>query len=161
MTTQTDITAGQYLTFTLDGEVFAVEISGVREVVDYLPITRVPRVPPFLKGVINLRGSVVAVIDLRLVMGMTAFERTLDSCIIIVEVTVDGETLQFGMLADSVQEVADIGPGQISPPPAIGARVNTEFIQGIGKNDERFMLLLDINKVLEQAELRAISGLGA
>lgn len=157
MDTQTD----QYLTFTLDGESFAVEISRVREVVDYMPITRVPRVPPFLKGVINLRGSVVAVIDLRLVMGMTAFERTVDSCIVIVEIAVDGETLQLGMLADSVQEVVDIEPGQIFPPPAIGARVNTEFIQGIGKKDERFMLLLDINKVLEQAELRAISGLGA
>ena len=102
----------QYLTFRLDEEVFALEISQVREVLDYTQITRVPRMPQFMRGVINLRGSVVPVVDLRLKFGMAATERTVNTCIIIAEVLLGGERTLLGALADSVQEVIDLEAGQ-------------------------------------------------
>ena len=101
----------QYLTFKLDDEVFALDITKVREVLDFTTITKVPRTPEFMRGVINLRGSVVPVVDLRLKFAMTKTEQTVNTCIIITEVTLDGETTVLGALADSVQEVMDLGIG--------------------------------------------------
>src|SRR5512145_2575835 len=112
MTTPSSETA-QYLTFKLDDETFALDISKVREVLDFTTVTRVPRTPEFMRGVINLRGSVVPVVDLRLKFGMTRTENGLSTCIIITEVTVDGDTTILGCLADSVQEVLDLDPGSI------------------------------------------------
>src|SRR5574341_2546451 len=146
----------QYLTFKLDDEVFALDISKVREVLDFTTITRVPRTPEFMRGVINLRGSVVPVVDLRLKFGMSKTENTVNTCIIIVEVTVDEETTVLGALADSVQEVLDLEPGHIEPAPKIGTRLNTEFIRGMGKRDNTFIILLDINKVFSVNELEAV-----
>jgi purine-binding chemotaxis protein CheW len=143
----------QYLTFKLDNEMFALEISKVREVLDFTSITGVPRMPEFMRGVINLRGSVVPVIDLRLTFGMLQTERTVNTCVIIAEVTVDGVTTVIGTLADSVQEVLDLGPDHIEPAPKIGARLNTEFIKGIGKHNDKFVIILDINKVLSSVDL--------
>ena len=146
----------QYLTFTLAEETFAIEIVKVREVIDYVHLTRVPRMPVFLRGVINLRGSVVLVVDLRLILSMPAVEKTVDTCIIIAEVNMDGEPLHLGMLADSVQEVIDIDPSQIDPPPRLGSMLNTEFIRGMGKRGEGFFIILNIDQVLSSDEMAGI-----
>src|SRR3990172_5406004 len=148
----------QYLTYKLGDEVFALDISKVREVLDYTPITKVPRTPEFMRGVINLRGSVVPVVDLRLKLGMTKTEKTVNTCIIITEVLVDNETTVLGALADSVQEVVDLEPGQIEPAPQIGTRLNTEFIRGMGKQNNRFIIILDINRVFSADELALVQG---
>ena len=146
----------QYLTFKLDDEVFALDILKVREVLDFTTITKVPRTPEFMRGVINLRGSVVPVVDLRLKFGMTKTENTVNTCIIIVEVKVDEETTVLGALADSVQEVLDLEPGHIEPAPKIGTRLNTEFIKGMGKRDNTFIIILDIDKVFSVNELAQV-----
>jgi purine-binding chemotaxis protein CheW len=155
MANEIAIQPNQYLTFTLGQELYAVAIDKVREVLDYTNITKVPRMPEFLRGIINLRGNVVAVIDLRLNLGMKAIERSVDTCIVIVEVKIGEDSLQLGALADSVQEVVDIEPEQIAPPPRIGAKLNSEFIKGMGKRDDKFVIILDIDKVLSLAELEA------
>jgi len=138
----------QYLTFTLGEETFAVEIVKVREVIDYVHVTSVPRMPTYLRGVINLRGSVVPVVDLRLVLGMPSIEKTVDTCVIIAEVLFEGETVHLGMLADSVQGVIDVSPSQIDPPPKMGTRLDTAYIQGMGKREEGFFIILNIDRVL-------------
>jgi purine-binding chemotaxis protein CheW len=147
----------QYLTFTLGDEDFAIEIAKVREVLDYTSITKVPRSPAFLRGVINLRGSVVPVIDLRMNLNMGSIKRTVDTCIVIVDVNIEGESIQMGALADSVQEVVDIDPSQIGPPPTLGTKLNTEFIEGMGKRGDNFLIILDIDKVLSSDDMSRIS----
>jgi purine-binding chemotaxis protein CheW len=146
----------QYLTFKLDDEVFALDISKIREVLDFTSITRVPRTPAFMRGVINLRGSVVPVVDLRLKFGMAKTEKTVNTCIIITEVTVDNATTVVGALADSVQEVLDLRPDHIEPAPKIGTRLNTMFIKGMGKRDNEFIIILDIDKVFSTDELALV-----
>jgi purine-binding chemotaxis protein CheW len=146
----------QYLTFKLSDEVFALDITKVREVLDFTAITKVPRTPDFMRGVINLRGSVVPVVDLRLKFGMSRTEKTVNTCIIIVEVNVDSETTILGALADSVQEVMDLGPDHVEPAPKIGTRLNTEFIKGMGKQNDRFVIILNIDKVLSTEELALV-----
>jgi purine-binding chemotaxis protein CheW len=146
----------QYLTFKFDDEVFALDISKIREVLDFTSITRVPRTPEFMRGVINLRGSVVPVVDLRLKFGMSKTEKTVNTCIIITEVTVDNATTVVGALADSVQEVLDLRPDHIEPAPKIGTRLNTEFIKGMGKRDNNFIIILDIDKVFSTDELALV-----
>ena|ERR1035437_8125576 len=149
--------ANQYLTFTLGDEDFAIAIAKVREVLDYTNVTKVPRAPEFLRGVINLRGSVVPVIDLRMSLNMGTADKTMDSCVVIVDVTVEGETIQMGALADAVQEVVDIESSQISPPPRLGTKVNTEFIQGMGKRGDAFLMILDIDKVLSMDDIAGVA----
>jgi len=151
----------QYLTFTLAEETFAIEIVKVREVIDYVHVTRVPRMPAYLRGVINLRGSVVPVIDLRLILGMPSIEKTVDTCVIIAEVQMDGDALHLGMLADSVQEVIDIDPTQIDPPPKLGSMLDTDFIRGMGKREEGFFIILNIDRVLSGDELAGIEAVKA
>jgi len=146
----------QYLTFKLAGEVFALDISKVREVMDFTKVTKVPQTPDFMLGVINLRGSVVPVVDMRLKFGMTMTEKSVNTCIIIVEIELDGETTVLGALADSVQEVMDLDPDQIEPAPRIGTRLNTKFIKGMGKRDKQFIIILDIDKVFSVDELAAV-----
>jgi purine-binding chemotaxis protein CheW len=148
--------ATQYLTFTLDEEVFALDIGKVREVLDYTTVTKVPQTPDFMRGVINLRGNVVPVVDMRLKFGISATENTVNTCIIIVEVTVDGETTVLGAMADSVQEVLDLEADQIEPPPRIGTRMRTEFIRGMGKREEQFIMILDIDRIFSIDELAAV-----
>jgi purine-binding chemotaxis protein CheW len=147
----------QYLTFKLDEEVFALDVAKVREILEYTTVTKVPRTPDFMRGVINLRGSVVPVIDLRLKFGMTATDQTVNTCIIVAEVGVEGETILLGALADSVQEVDEMEPGQIEAAPHIGTRLNTDFIRGMGKQDGNFVMILDIDKVFETDELAMIA----
>jgi purine-binding chemotaxis protein CheW len=146
----------QYLTFRLDDETFALDIGKVREVLDFTTVTKVPRTPEFMRGVINLRGSVVPVVDLRLKFGMTRTENSVNTCIIITEVTVDNDTTVLGCLADSVQEVLDLEPGSIAPAPKIGTKLRTEFITGMGKRDDRFIIILDVDKVFSSDELAMV-----
>ncbi len=146
----------QYLTFKLGEEIFALDIAKVREVLDFTAITKVPRTPEFMRGVINLRGSVVPVVDLRLKFGMSKTQRTVNTCIIITEVTAEGETTILGALADSVQEVVDLGPDHIEPAPKIGTRLNTEFIKGMGKQNDKFIILLDIDRIFSLDELTLV-----
>jgi purine-binding chemotaxis protein CheW len=146
----------QYLTYKLGDEVFAFDISKVREVLDFTTITKVPKTPDFMQGVINLRGKVVPVVDLKLKFGMNRTEKTVNTCIIITEVTVDGETTVLGALADSVQEVMDIESDHIEPAPAIGTQLNTEFIKGMGKQNDRFVIILDIDKVFSTGEIALV-----
>lgn len=150
----------QYLTFQLEDEVFALDISKVREVLDFTTVTKVPRTPDFMRGVINLRGSVVPVVDMRLKFGMTVTEKTVNTCIIITEIELDGDTTILGALADSVQEVIDLEPEQIEPAPRIGTRLRTEFIKGMGKREDRFLMILDIDKVFSSDELALVQDAG-
>lgn len=143
----------QYLTFILDEETYAIDINQVREVLDYTAITKVPRMPEFMRGVINLRGGVVPVVDLRLKFEMPSTEKTVDTCIIIMEITIDGEVTLLGALADSVQEVLNLEPDQLEPAPKIGTRLKTEFIKCMGKKLEEFIIILDIDRVFSAEEL--------
>ncbi len=148
----------QYLTFKLDEEVFALDIAKVREVLDFTTVTKVPQTPEFMRGVINLRGNVVPVVDMRLKFGMAMTEKTVNTCVIIVEIGIDGESTVLGAMADSVQEVLDLEPEQIEPAPRIGTKLNTDFIRGMGKREERFIMILDIDKVFSAAELELTQG---
>jgi len=143
----------QYLTFGLDGETFAVDVAKAREVLDGIKITKVPQTPEYMLGVINLRGTVVPVIDMRIKFGMAQKEQTVDTCIIVLEVAIDDETIVIGALADSVQEVLDIAANQIEPPPRLGTSLNTEFIEGMGSYNDEFVIILDIDKVFTTEEL--------
>lgn len=144
---------GQYLTFKLDEEIYAIDIKQVREVLDFTEVTKVPRMPDFMRGVINLRGGVVPVIDLRLKFDMSATEKTVDTCVIIIEISIDGTATLLGALADSVQEVLDLDQDQIEPAPKIGTRLKTEFIRGMGKKNDAFIIILDIDRVFSAEEL--------
>ena len=146
----------QYLTFNLDEEIFAININKIREVLELSTITKVPRTPDFMCGVINLRGGVVPVIDLRIKFGIKVAERTVDTCIIIVEVMLDGETTLIGALVDSVQEVSEFESNQIEPAPRLGTGMNTEFIEGMGKRDSDFIMILDMDRVFSSDELSAM-----
>lgn len=159
VTTITETT--QYLTFRLGEEIFALDISKVREVLDFTNITKVPRTPDFMRGVINLRGNVVPVVDMRLKFGMTRTEQTVNTCIIIVEISLEGETTVLGALTDAVQEVIELGPEQIEPAPRIGTRLRTEFIKGMGKRDDQFIIILDIDKVFSSDELSLVQDAGS
>jgi purine-binding chemotaxis protein CheW len=147
----------QYLTFKLDQEVFAVDIGKVREVLEFTTMTKVPRMPDFMRGVINLRGNVVPVVDMRLKLGLTMTERTVDTCVVISEVAVDGERTVLGALVDSVQEVIDLDSSNIVPPPLMGSRIDAGVIRGMGKREEQFIMILDLDKVFTASELRSSS----
>ena len=142
-----------YLTFGLGEETFALDVGNVREVLDLVNVTRVPRTPAFMRGVINLRGSVVPVVDMRLKFGLSAAADTVDTCIIVAEIVLDGEITVIGALADSVKEVFQISAEEIEPPPSIGMQLNTEFIRGMGKQGEEFIIILDVNRIFSSEEL--------
>jgi purine-binding chemotaxis protein CheW len=137
----------QYLSFKLDEEEFALDISKVREVLDFTNITRVPQTPDYMRGVINLRGMVVPVVDLNKKFRIKETDKTVNTRIIIGEVDIEGDNIILGVLADSVHEVMDIEPDNIEPAPRIGTRFNTGFLKGMGKRDEEFIMILDIDKV--------------
>ena len=146
----------QFLTFKLEDETYALDIARVHSVLDFEKVTKVPKTPDFMRGVINLRGSVVPIVDLKLKFGMSITEKTIDTCVIIVEVMLDNEATVLGLLADSVQEVIDLEPDEIEPPPKIGTRLRTEFITGMGKKDDDFIIILDLNKIFTLEELTVV-----
>ena len=153
METQITLEVNQFFTFILGGEVFAIDISQIREVLELTQITKVPQTPEMMKGVINLRGSVVPVIDMRLKFDMGEIENTVDTCIIIIEIMLGEEKTMIGALVDSVQEVIDLDSEHIEPPPQIGTKLNTDFIRGMGKQDGKFLIILDIEKIFSSEEL--------
>ena len=159
--TAEQINADQFLTFALGEDIFAIDVVMAREVLDFAEVTQVPQSPDYMLGVINLRGSVVPVVDMRLKFGMEKAEKTRDSCIIVVEIEVDGESVIVGALADSVQEVMDMNESQIEPPPRIGTKLDTEFIKGMGNLGDKFVIILDINKVFTAEELELFRGEGS
>ena len=146
----------QYLAFNLEKEVFAFGISKVGEVLEYTDVSKVPQTPDMMKGVINLRGSVVPVIDMRIKFNMSETEKTVNTVIIIIEIELDGTSTMIGALVDSVQEVIDLDSEQIEPPPKIGTKLNTEFIKGMGKQNDQFLIILDIEKVFSVEELEFV-----
>ena len=148
----------QFLTFTLGKEHYAIDVSRVKEVLELTPITHVPKTPHFMKGVINLRGSVVPVIDLRLKFDMPEAEQTVDTCIIVLEIHLgEDDVIVLGAVADSVQEVIELPPENIEPAPKIGTRLENEFIQGMGKHNDTFLIILNIDRVFTTEDIAAIS----
>ena len=153
--------SARYLTFKLAEEVFAVDVANIREILDFTTVTKVPQTPEFMLGVINLRGSVVPVVDMRLKFGMSRTEKTVNTCIIVTEIELDGEAVVVGALSDSVQEVLELEPAQIEPAPRIGTRLNTDFIKGMGKYNEQFIMIMDLGKIMNFDELSAMpEGIG-
>ncbi len=157
--TDTTQESRQYLTFRLADETYGIEVHKVREILDFPVLTKVPRAPEFMLGVINLRGHVVPVVDLRKRFQLAAGEQTKESCIIVLEIDLAGELLTIGIVGDSVEEVIDLVQSQIEPPPKLGAQLNTEFILGMGTQGEEFILLLDIDKIFTTEELGDVSSM--
>lgn len=145
--------SAQYLTFKLEEEVFAVDVANVREILDFTPATKVPGTPEFMRGVINVRGNVVPIVDMRLKFGLSKTEKTVDTCIVVMEISVDDDKIVLGALVDSVQEVFEMEASQIEPPPRMGTRWKTEFIKGIGKRNDQLIIILDIDRVFSSNEL--------
>ena len=148
----------QYLAFTLGGETFAMDIRSIREVIQFGGITEVPLMPPFIRGVINLRGSVVPVIDLFVRFGRPACDVAHRTCIVILELSQGDGTAELGVMVDNVSEVLSIAASEVEPAPAFGSDIRSEFIAGVAKVGERFVILLDVNHVLSIDELAALVG---
>lgn len=142
----------QYLTFQLAGEEYAINILQVKEIIAYGTLTTVPQTPPSIRGVINLRGNVVPVVDLALKFGLNASPVTNRTCIVIVEVNMDGEPTVVGIIADSVSQVVELSADDILPAPVFGTQVRMSFLQGMGKTEARFVLMLNIDKALSSAD---------
>jgi purine-binding chemotaxis protein CheW len=153
--TKTKTTEGKFLTFILGSEVYGIEILKVREIIKLMDITTVPRTPDYLKGVINLRGKVIPIVDLRSKFTMPEVEHTQETCIIVVEVN----TTSIGIIVDSVSEVSNINSGEIEEAPHLGQDIDTDFILGLGKTKERIVILLDIELVLSSEELETVEQL--
>jgi purine-binding chemotaxis protein CheW len=151
------VDTNQYLTFTLDGEQYALSVLKVREVLEYTRITKIPKTASFMKGVINLRGQGVPVIDLRSKFGLPEIENTKDTSIIVMEIETAEGTVVLGALADSVQEVVELEPSQIESAPRFGTRLAAEFISGMGKKDDAFIIILNIDKIFNSDEVLLIN----
>lgn len=146
----------KHLTFTMGEEEYGLDILKVQEIIGIMPITRIPRTPGFVRGVINLRGKVIPVIDLRTRFGLEAPEDTDRTCIVVVQVTRASGRTVMGIVVDAVSEVIDVVDGEVEPTPEFGEGVETEFILGIAKFADRVVMLLDIDKVLSGSELSAV-----
>lgn len=142
-----------YLSFKLGEELFAANVAKVLNILEMVKITKVPKAPEYMKGVINLRGNVLPVIDTRKKFGMTPTEFTKNTCILVLDIIVDGENMQVGALVDSVQEVLEIKEESIQPPPNIGSKYRSEFIFGMAKQNEDFIMLLDMDKVFSLEDI--------
>jgi purine-binding chemotaxis protein CheW len=151
----------QYLTFVLGDEMFAVGILGVREIIEYGQVTEVPMTPPFIRGVINLRGAVVPVLDLAVRFGRPARDITRRTCIVIVEVDTAKGSQEMGIVVDAVSEVLEIPAADIEPPPEFGAKIRIDFIKGMGKVNGQFVVILDANQVLSVEEVAVVASMGA
>ena len=157
-TAQSSTAAGKYMAFKLANEEYGLEILKVREIIGLMEITRVPRTREFVRGVINLRGKVIPVVDLRLKFGMEKTEATDQTVIIVVQCSVDGRALTMGLLVDQVLEVLSIDAGQIEPAPSLAhAELDEEFILGVGKHEKRIVFLLDIARILSSDEAKELS----
>ena len=147
----------QYLTFYVAGEEYAVTILKVTEIIECVSLTHVPGTPSWIRGVLNLRGAVVPVVDLAVKFGLAPTELTRRTCVVMVELEHDGDRMVLGVMADSVHQVVELGPGQIQPPPSFGPKVRVECIQGMGVTGDALVVLLDIDRVLSSNEILAAS----
>jgi purine-binding chemotaxis protein CheW len=153
--------AGQYLTFQLAGEEYAVELLQAREILRYEQVTRVPTAPPSIRGVLNLRGRVVPVVDLAVKLGLPDTPVTGRTCIVIVDVALEGERTVMGVIAEAVSQVVDLAAGDIEPPPPFGPRARVEFLRGMARLGERFALLLDLDLLLSAEDAAAAVAVAA
>jgi purine-binding chemotaxis protein CheW len=147
----------QYLTFVLGGEAYAMGILAIKEIIEYGNLTEVPRMPAFIRGVINLRGAVVPVIDLGARFGKPATKVTRRTCIVIIEVPVGTETQDVGVMVDAVNAVLEIPASEIEPPPSFGANIRADFISGMGKVNGKFVIILNVHNVLSVDEMASLS----
>lgn len=147
----------QYITFKLGDELFAIDVAQVREVLEVSQITKVPTAPAHMRGVVNVRGQATPVVDLRLRFGLPAVTDSVHTRIIVMELSVDGEPTVLGGLADSVHEVIELDAANINPPPRIAMRWRADFIQGLGKRGDDFIIILDVNAVFSSDELALVS----
>jgi len=150
----------QYLTFSLGGEVFALGILNVKEIIEFGNITEIPMMPAFIRGVINLRGAVVPVIDLSARFGGETSAVSRRTCIVIVELGDGDDRQDLGVIVDAVNEVLEIPRGDIEPPPSFGAKIRADFIQGMGKVDSRFVIILNVDRVLSTEEITMLASMG-
>jgi purine-binding chemotaxis protein CheW len=150
----------QYLTFMLGGETFAIGILSIKEIIEYGQLTEVPRMPEFIRGVINLRGAVVPVIDLGARFGKPPANISRRTCVVIIEVQFEGEQHVVGVMVDAVNEVLDIPAEQVEPAPSFGANIRADFIQGMGKVEGKFVIILNVNHVLSLDEMSTLAGVG-
>jgi len=154
MTTQTDsaqaemASPGKYLTFSLEREVYGIAILKVQEIIGVMPVTKVPRLPQFMRGVVNLRGKVIPIIDLRLKFGLEAQENTERTCFIVVQVNRNGVPVTLGIIVDEVSEVLDIAGNQIESAPSFASTIDTNFLSGMGKVSKTVVMLLDVDRAL-------------
>ena len=151
--TKTGGTLTSYLSFRLGEEMFSADVSKVLEILEMRPITKVPRSPSYMRGVINLRGSVLPVLDTRIKFGMPATEDTVDTCIVVLNVIMEGEPLTLGALVDSVEEVLELTEADIEAPPTIGSKFNPEYLHGMVKMEDNFIMVLNVDKVFSTDEL--------
>ncbi|OMG52989.1 chemotaxis protein CheW [Azonexus hydrophilus] len=152
-----DSTPQQYLTFTLGGEMFAVAILNVKEIIEFGTVTEIPMMPGFIRGVINLRGAVVPVIDLSCRFGGKSTEVARRTCIVIVELEQGDQKHDIGVMVDAVSEVLEIARSEIEPPPSFGAKIRTDFISGMGKVNGKFVIILDVARVLSVEEIAMLT----
>jgi chemotaxis signal transduction protein len=152
-----DVVQKQYLTFFLSGEEYAVNIQKIKEIIEYTTVTKVPKVPEWIRGVINLRGSVVPVVDLSARFGLGERPVTKTTCIVVLEVEQDSERTVIGVIVDAVNQVIDLSPDDIEEPPSFGTRVRLDYLFGMGKLGKKFVLILNIDCVLSHSELLTVS----
>lgn len=159
--TMTGAASRQFVSFDLDDETFALDVARVREILDWTGVTRVPRMPAFMRGVLNVRGAVIPVVDLRVKFGMSPAEPTVDTCVVVAEVEVDGEPTVVGALVDKVREVFEVSVSALEPPPKMGAKLEAEFIQALVHYEDDVLIALDIDHVLSVDEIIAVRRAGA
>jgi len=151
------VDSSQYLTFQLSGETFAIGILSIKEILEYVSLTQVPLMPAFIRGVMNLRGSVVPVIDLSLRFGRKKTVVAHRTCIVIIEVASEGQTIYIGALVDTVHEVLAIPDSEIEPSPQFGCKIRADFLAGMAKVEDRFVMLLNVDKVLSEDEMALLT----
>ena len=156
-TSLTKAESAQYLTFLLGSEMFAISILSIKEIIEYGQLTEVPRMPSFIRGVINLRGAVVPVIDLSSRFNKSPSSVTRRTCVVILEVLYDGEQHIVGVMVDAVNAVLDIETDQIEPAPTFGANIRSDFIEGMGKVNQKFVIILNVNRVLSMDEMSELA----
>jgi len=159
-TGSTEELAGKYMGFKLGNENFGLEILKVQEIIGLMTITAVPRTPDFLRGVINLRGKVIPVVDLRLKFGMEAKEDTELTCVMVVQIAMNDVLVTMGVIVDQVSEVMDISADRVEPPPALGDAEASDFLLGVGKFQENVVLLLDVDRILSASEWTMVGAMG-
>jgi purine-binding chemotaxis protein CheW len=154
-------TTAHYLTLQLGNELFAIDVAQVREILELEQVTKVPAAPPYMRGVVNVRGRAIPVVDLRAKFGLPPTADTLTTRVVVMELELDGEAAVLGGIADSVHEVIEIEPHQVSAPPEIATRWRTELIRGMCRRGEQFLILLDMTAVFSAADCGLLQGAGA